>query len=336
MKKYIIIITSIFVIILGIIFTKIGFNYSKDLISYSYEVQKSGDYEIVLNPNDFYDTKVLPANRYYASKSINSIIINFKYKFEGNKNTNLKYNYNITAELLGNASTNDDLNKEVWSKKYIFLDNKEKSITNQNSFLISELTNIDYQYYRSLVQSYEEKYEIAIDAVLKVRLNVFLDTDSILLSKEESEDYIELLIPINNTVTKVTANYIDTISKDIYTKNETIPVEEIICFIIGGTCIFIPLILLVINLKNFKKSEKEKYEERINRILKSYNDIIITVTTKPQLSDLKTIKLEDINDLIDIAECNQCNIIYYNSNDKREFYVIIDRIVYVYSVKNIQ
>ena len=108
---YIIFVIAIYIIV-SIIFINLGLNYKTPSI-YNYNVQKSDDYIVSLKKNPFYTDKTLPSGKYYTSKSVESYIINFKYDFKGNLNTNLEYNYNITADLIGIVVDNDEQDKEV-------------------------------------------------------------------------------------------------------------------------------------------------------------------------------------------------------------------------------
>ena len=91
---YIEIIIAILVLIAGCILVKIGIDFGKEeKIEYSYEVTKSDNYEMLLKPNIFYETETLPANRYYASKSIDKCVIDLKYDFKGAKETTTIFIY---------------------------------------------------------------------------------------------------------------------------------------------------------------------------------------------------------------------------------------------------
>ena len=85
-KIYINIIVNIFVIIVGISLLMIALNQKNIKQNYSYEVQRSSNYEILLNENNFYENSVLPCGYIYASKSINEVNIDFKYLLKGKTN----------------------------------------------------------------------------------------------------------------------------------------------------------------------------------------------------------------------------------------------------------
>lgn len=326
-------------ILTGLVFIKVGLDLGENITPvYNYTVQKSDDYKVLLKSNTFYATETLPKGGYYAAKSVDAFIIDFKYDFKGNKKTDIGYNYDITAELIGTAKTTDDEDKEVWNRNFTLLESKNGNQVDTEDFFIDEEINIDYDYYNNLVRSYERTYGIIIDAVLKVRLNVFynINLSNISVNTEEEQDYIELNIPITNTVTEAKENYENITYKDITTEIEGFNINKIIFYVIGGLFIIGAVVIIVIRIK-LKKNEmapQEKYNFNIKHILKYYKDLIVTVTNEPDLTNLKVMYIDSLDDLIDVAEQNQSNIIHYEvaKNVESNLYVIVGNYVYVYVV----
>ena len=304
----------IILFLIGGIFIKLGFDYKEEILPiYYYNIEKTDNYEVVLKPNTFYETKVLGMGGCYASKSINNYRINFNYNFGANKRTDLEYNYNVTATLVGRVKTNDNQTKEVWNRNFILVENNNQIRNNSNQFYIKEQVEIDYQYYNDFARSYEQEYGITIEAILKVRLNISssINLSSLNIDKEKIEDYIELDIPITSTITEVNENYEHTASKSIMPIAKNIYKNQIIFYVIGLFFIIGAVVVIIIEIIKNKSKVEEMYEKNITRILKYYRDIIVTVTNEPDLKDLKVMKLEILDDLIDVAEQNQSNIIRY-------------------------
>lgn len=333
---------TFFILIVTIVsscaFLKLGLD-SKNSIKpdYSYSVQKSSPYEVLLLPNDFYAENTLPSNRYYASKSIDSFLINLKYNFKGSKQTNLEYTYGIIADLVGTVDTGDGQKKEVWDRNYVLQENITSLNNNINEFSIDENINIDYQNYNNLARSYERTYGITIEANLKIRFNVsylvdFLDPNS---SQEKIDDYIELNIPITNTITEVNENYEKDMSKDVFLNNNEFNVKEITFYVLSGIFLLgaISIVIIRLILKN-KSTPEEIYNHNIKRILKYYRDLIVTVSNEPNLTGLEVMNINILDDLIDVAEQNQSNIIHYEviKNERSNLYVIVGNYVYIYVV----
>lgn len=171
-KGYTSFIVPIIMIVVSIIFVKLGLEVEKNINPiYQYQIERKSDYEVLLNENDFYSTKTLPADLCYASKSINAFIINFEYNFKAKNKIDTEYDYSITADLVG-VVKDEYKDKEVWNKSFSILENKTIKQVNIDSFSIKEKVDIDYKKYNDLVQSYENTYGIKINAVLKVHFNI--------------------------------------------------------------------------------------------------------------------------------------------------------------------
>ena len=303
-----------------------------DLLS-SYSSKKSSNYEVLLKPNDFYDTEILPSDKYYASKSVDKYIINFIYDFKASKKANLDYTYNITAEIVGTVLSSENQNKEVWNKTFSILENNE-SIYKDN-FYINEKVDIDYEYYKNLARSYEETYGISIKSTLKVYFNVSYNINLKTLKEEDKKvnDCIELDIDLTNTVTSANKNYEDVTNKDI-TKDIQGTNNDRIFYILGLIFAIACITIIIIMIKQNNKTPEQKYRHNINKILRYYKELIVTVTNEPNLEGLKIMEINSLDDLIDLAEQNNSSIIHYEAakNKKSNLYVIINNYVYVYIV----
>ena len=329
------IIISLFMVIIAGFFFKLGFSTKEDLsVLYNYEVYKSDDYKVSLKPNDFYTSKVLSSGGYYASQSIDNFMINLKYDFKLDKSANLDYTYNVTADLVSKVNMNDNQDKEVWHRTFNLIDNKNTK-DDMDSFSINQDVDIDYQYYNNLSHSYENKYGIVIDTTLKIYLNVYINInlDNKNIDNPKLQDYIELDIPINSTVTQVNKNYQDITYNSITNTAKNVYISEVIYYIIGILFIIGAVIIIIIKVKNVI-ANANTYENNIKHILKYYSDLIVTVVNVPTLENLEVMNVTIFDDLIDIAEQNKKNIIYYEDikEKKSNFYVIVDKYVYIYVI----
>ncbi len=330
--NYIIIFAITAMFIIGIIFIYFGFNYKDNAKSiYNYTAQRNSGYVVLLKPNNFYTSEILPSGKYYASNSIKEFQINFNYNFKGNKKTEIYYKYNVIATLSGTISGSDNVNKEVWTRDFILIDDKNSEQSNIDEFTINEKANIDYAYYNNLVNSYEDTYDINIDANLQVALNVHYN-----LIDNQVDDCIKLNIPITNTVTEAKEDYEKITYKDIIQEAGANSINRIIFYVIGGLLIAGAIVTIIVRIKISKTQQtpEEEYNNNINRILKYYRDLIVTVTNKPDVDNLKIMNLYKLDDLIDVAEQNRNNIIHYEAikNERSNLYVIVDEYAYIYVV----
>ena len=323
--------------IIGIYFVKLSLDFDKTIKPiYSYTAEKSDDYEVLLKPNNYYTSEVLPSGRYYASKSVKQYMLEFKYHFYGDKEANIEYKYNITAELSGVIDGTNDNGKEVWNRVFNILEDKKQD--GKNEFYVDEKVNIDYEYYNNLARSYEKEYGIAINSILKVYLNISYNVNpvGINVDTEEMQDYIELDIPITNTVTEVDEKYENTTAGNINPKIENIVGQKAMLYALGGVCIIAVIVVIILRIRKGKQSinMEDLYQKNINKILKYYKDLIVTIENEPDITNLKIMNVTTIDDLIDVAEQNKSNIIHYEFIKSRvsKLYVIAGEYVYIYEI----
>ena len=323
---------ALIIMILGIIFWGLGIiDFKEKDINYNIDINKTADYKVFLKENKFYENNILDSGQIYASKSIEKIAVCFKYDFLLNKENNINYNYDITAEIEGKVNSLDSI---IWQRKYVLKDKVYQNKINKKEFKVEENIDLDYGFFDNLAFEYEREYEIKIDAVLKLRFNIYYNISS-LKNNKNNYDYIELVIPLNNPETEVKENYEKDLKEEVLFEDSKSNTKGILYIFLSIFSYTAAIVLTYLNVKNNKKTEKEIYEKKLKRILKNYRGLIVTVKNKPNLDNLEIINLELFEDLIDLAEQNQKNIIFYEikKSYESEFYVIINRYVYVYKLK---
>ena len=291
-------ILSILFIIIGISIITINLINSKEDIIYDYNILKNSNSEVYLLENNFYDNKILNKDDnydYYASKSI------------------------VKSQIVSNIDNEDNL---IWNKTFTLKDNTEYNIKS-NNFDIADEIYIDYNYYNSYVDEFEKTYNIKTNSILKIYLNVSFINEYI---DKTYNDYIEIDIPLSNKLTSITNNYEKSIVNNITNSKD----KNYIIYIIGSS--FIILSAIFINIVIFNKNKLNKNNKILKLKLKEYNEIIINVTSKPNTDKLNYIFVKSIDDLINIAVVNNTNIICYESTKKKNFYVIINNYVYIFSI----
>ena len=256
LQKSVIIGIVICFIVFSILFLILGIkiNNTKTQL-HKYTASKNGDYQVLLKENNFYETTTLASGQYYASKSIDKYLLNYEYEFQSDKIESIKYNYNITAQIVGTVPNNNEQEKEIWTRKYNLVEDKKDEIT-QNNFKIKENIEINYDTYNNLAREYENNYDISITAKLKVRLDINYEIKYENKDIEKVEDYIELDIALTNSVSNVENNYEKITQKEINTTN-----EDYVCYGISGILAIISVVITII-IKN-KRTPEEKYNKKL-------------------------------------------------------------------------
>ena len=301
-------------------------------VLYSYQINRKTNYNVQLKENNFYDQNILSEKESYPSNLIEKIQLNYNYSCMGNKRSDYNYIYNITADIVG---TYED--KEIWRKNYILT---KSTTSTENATTTLEITpeiNIDYQYYKNLVNSYAEANNLLIDAYLEVKLNInIVNNIETVEESQELADEIVVRIPLNNSVTEIEQKYQE-ISSDSILEPKTLTNKDassVILLVFGILCIIMALILVILKIGRRTISDKEKYKKNISRILKDYPELIVTVANRPNIDQLNLMRLIKLSDLVDSAEQNKTNIIHYElyKNKKSILYVITGKFVYIYVV----
>ncbi len=267
---------------------------------------------VYLFANPFYAENPYSSNL-YASNSIKNIYLKFNYHLTTTSTLPTMYKYKLTTEII--ATIPQDNTNPIWTKTYFYAENSEK-ILKPNELNLTKDLNIDYSYYNNLVTDYEETYNLKVEAILKVKLNLQLSN----FNNQEFSDDIEIDIPLNSKTTSINKVYEPTTIK---TKTPNNYFKYV-----GLTLILTSFVILSSNLKtkiNFKSY-------RLNRILKEYAEYIITVNEAPPLNNLIEIPLNKLEDLITLALTNHTHIISYKKNSQTYLYCFVNNYVYIYTL----
>lgn len=331
-------IAAIFLIAIGLIFIKNGIDKKDEKdIYYTYETTKSSNYDVVLMPNNFYEESDLREGKHYPAQIIDQYDIDFGYKYKATSKVKFSYTYQVRAEIVGQVVDGNNKNQEIWNKKYQITPPTEYVTVEDSNIDLTHDVKLSYAQYRNLVKSYENVYNIALDAYLKVdyiiTYNVELPNDS--KEKHTKTDTIELRIPLSDITSTVNKNYQPTAGEDFISTADKKDYFIVVLFIVTGFgLICTGAFVIYMNKSNKKYTNKELYNRNIDKILKEYSDLIVTVTTEPDIEDKNIMKLDKIEDLIDLAEQNKVSIIHFEKEKNRlsKLYVFTGHVGYIYIV----
>ena len=256
--------------------------------SSSYIINNKTNYQVTLKDNEYFQEET----DYYVSKAIKEVLVNFDYELNNQNNKNILYSYTIDATLKG---LTDNETKLVWLKKK----NLEKENNLKDSKIkIEKNYPIDYDYYISYVKSFENTYNLKIDAFLEINL-------AIKSNDKKIDTYVKVTIPINDKVSEITINEDKEFLNDKKTNYDNVL-----------TFIFLILFIILIIFRN-----------KPQNILKEYQDSIIKLSKEPNLNNLNLIVLDNLKDLFQVMEDNNTLIFNYQNN----YYCFINNTIYLYS-----
>lgn len=296
---------------------------------YSHKDYGKIDYKVYLKQNNFFEEEYLPKGKQYTSELIDYIDINFNYLYSGSKLTNIEYEYNINGEIIGEYENSTDSKSEIWNKKYVILENQKGKKYNSMFFNINKDLKLDYLKYNNEANNFKNQLKLAIDAKLIVKFNVtytatIKDSDK----KVRGSDTLELSIPLSKSTMNITTKELKEDTKNLYDE-ELVPRNMKKVYI--NSVLLIIIIVISILLKDKLIINKKTYYTRIyNKILKSYADIIVEVSTKPNLENLEILDIKNFDDLVDTEEELKSPILLYEVKKQKESWFIIINNKYAY------
>lgn len=331
--------------LLGLIFLSFGIIYISLSIPkeketkttyYTYFVKRASSYSTKLKEesSSYYDNLLPNASNTYPSFAVESFFLNLTYMMEGDDYVNTEYNYNILAEIIGEYRKEDGSLEQIWNRPFPLIENRKESIQNTKSFSINENIQINYADYNNIVSAYKQTYNLSINAYLKISLNIQYKNS---LTKDKTKqveqvDKVEVRIPLNESTTKIEKKFEASTENDLSQTNSKGLNYRFM--IMGLFLVLVSILLCLIAFKRKGVTVYDLYKKNMEKILKNYGDLIVTVTSKPNIKYLRIMQLEKIEDLVDVAEQNKCHIIHFEIKRRclSYLFVINEGYVYIYRV----
>jgi len=329
-----IVLTTIFLLISAVLLYR-SYNpamHQKSLLV-SYNSEDNVSYKITAKANSYYTDDDLVMNKQYVSSVIDKIIFNVSYNFDSSKLLDYTYNYSIIATLIGNydGSSEDD---ELWSKEFILEPSTSLNLEDANSISVVKTFEIDYQTYNSIMQSFKEEFNLMVDAYLNIDFKVNVKSTVGDNNQIDEDDLINIKIPLLSDTTYITYNKTGIVNNNIWTTVNDLEQTSILLKIIYGIGLLFGTILdWLLLLKAYKTTEKDRYYYEVNKILKSYSEILVAVEEIPEHLELKDIKVSNFKDMIDVNEELHLPILYFEENNKINFFIISETHFYTFIIK---
>ena len=333
-RIFIILILSFFAF-LGISCVRRGTNPNKSSVpSYTYNIKKDISYKVFLKPNDFYEEKYLGENLQYTSELIDYITIDFDYLFNGSKQSNFNYTYDITATIIGEYENTSSGKRKKKKKKYILSDkqNITKSVT--NNYELKKSIDIKYDDYNNIVNDFKSKFNLGIDAYLNVKLKVdyinnIIDNNTTF----SNTDYMEINIPLNTSAIRISTNNLKEVNRDIKKEQKVLKNPGLVKK--GYIILSIDILFLALFLPVLFSSTKSLYMRQLRKIMKNYSEVIVEIESLPNFDKLEFIDIKEFDDMIDLEEETKSPILFYEDKYAGEswFIIIINKYVYKYVLR---
>ena len=300
----------------------------------NYRESSNIDYKVYLKDNSFYDDDYLDGGMVYIAGLIDKIHIDYNYKFDVDKESDLDIRYQIVAKLVIASQNNSN---EFYVKDYDLTKEVIDEIVNKNGYYINKDIIIDYNYYNDLANDFKTHYAVNTDSRLEVTMFVSEKNKDSNEYKLDNNSKMTMIIPLSQQ--EVNISFKD---KNLNTNKQIISNPKLIVkdglYANLAFITFIVFILSKIPLLHtllLPKTGKSKYDKYVDKLLRAYDRFIISIKTSPKFEDYNVIKVERFQELIDVRDnTNQpINYLVVTEHQKCEFFVINKDNLYLYVVK---
>lgn len=268
---------------------------NKDNILFKATINDYTNYNINISDNPYIEENILTSDKAYITDIIDKININYKYQYQLNVPIELSYKYRVIATIV---ASDELISKPIWTKDYNLLD-KEYILSN-SQINIEEIQEIYLDQFNSIVNKFQEEFEINSTVNLEVKLIVdiihFINDQKI-----NKSHIITINIPLNVKTFDITLNKNFAEEETEYI-NPLIDKETIFVNIIINISLIITIIALFIFLiKYILNKHKSPYILERNKILKEYDNRIVEVTNFVKYTKWETVEVKNIKELIELS-----------------------------------
>lgn len=306
------------------------------VLNVNYREKSNLDYKVYLKNNEFYDSEYLGKGMSYVASLIDKITADFNYTFDIDKDSNINFDYDITAELV---ISDTNKNNVFLKKEYTLLQNTKEEMVNAKQHTINKTIDIDYDYYNTIANKFRISYGVETRSDLNIYLNIHEKNSENNSFKLENKSVMALTIPLSQKSINITLDYKDINKTSEVIKNSQIIVNNYIYLIMGIVLLLIGIIELIylINLLLLIKKKKTKYDKFIAKILNEYDRLIVETTTGPNTQDKNIIKINKFEELLDVRDNLKLPIKYFiiSKHQKCQFYIDHEEEIYILTIKEV-
>lgn len=328
--------TMLFTLSIFLIFLSLGYfeKKEKELIL-SYQTNNNLKYKVYLKENNFIEEPILGMNETYISELIDHIEINYNYLFSSSKSLDLNYDYIVDATIYGEyQTTSSEDSSQIWSKKYTIEPDAKEEIKEKSNIENSKTINLDLTKYQEEVINFQKELKLPMTSKLVVRFTSKVSSENPeIISKETSE----LTIPLNEKVFSITKKTSDEEFKNVYDENTDLTKYIntpllIVAIILTLVSLYFVYIATKSVLKVFHRSE---YIKNLTKIKKDYDEIIVDLSTMPDIDEYQLIEVETFEELMDLEEEVHVPILHYETIENKEsiFIIIYQNLAYRYILR---
>lgn len=303
---------------------------NKDVINY----KETGnvDYKIYLKDNSFYDAPYLEQGMAYIASLIDNININYTYKIDVDRESNLDIKYKLIAKLIIASQTNS---KVFLEKEYDLAKEVIDEMVDKKQYFINKNVEIDYAYYNNLANSFKSNYAVNTNSYLEVYLDISEVNKENNSYEINSGNKLVLTIPLSQQEVNIKLDNSNINSLKQITNESKIVIKSEKHFVLGLILLLSIFAVIAFFMSKFSiKNKISRYDKYVNRLLRGYDRIIVNITTLPNLDDYNVINVQNFQELIDVRDNTKEPINYYvvTEHSKCVFFVLNQSNLYLYAI----
>ena len=282
-----------------------------------------------------YSYNKLEEGKLYISEFVDYLDTNFKYEFTGEREADIKGEYNITAKVQGYSGEGDGI-KNIWEKNYPIIQNK--SFTSQiGKISISENIKLNLNEYNTFAREIKEETKINCQTVLTLSMNVNLNVN---INKKYAEEFIspDLVIPLDVAMFEITGNNIEdnpgAIEETIQVK---LPANKSLILTYGIILAVLITSLIILIFFTERLSDKSLLERELDKIFKKHGDRLVALNSNINVKNPMVVK--SIEDLVRVSDEAGKPVLYRYSDDYNEinkFYVTDENETFVLDLSSLK
>lgn len=300
---------------------------------YSYESKNKINYEVFLKPNSLYDKERLVEDQVYLANLVDYIDTVFTYEFIGEREAEIKGNFEIFAVVEGFVGEGEKLTS-LWQKQFPLVA-KTNFEAKDEKFSITKKVPLKLSDYSAFAEKIKEELKVNTQAKVTITMKVELTakTDHGIIEKKASPSLEAPLGASYYKINKVQSEGKPEAIEEV--ESVQLPVDKNL--LIGyGSGIGILWIALFVFFFGTKKAEIDPYAKELKKVFKKHGTRLVALDSEVAATSEQQSRVRSIEDLVRISDELGKPIIYKysdNSQENSRFWVIDDQRYYVFDVK---
>ena len=306
------------------------------VLNVNYREKSNLDYKVYLKNNEFYDSEYLGKGMTYVASLIDKISADFNYTFDIDKESDIDFDYDITAQLVISDTNKNNI---FLKKEYILLKSTKEKMTSSKNHTINKTIDIDYNYYNTIANKFRISYGVDTRSDLNIYLNIHEKNGENNSFKIDNKSVMSLTIPLSQKSINIALDYKDIDKTSQVIKKSEIIINNYIFLALGISLLLIGILefIYLIHLILLTKTKKTNYDKYITKILNEYDRLIVETTTGPNIQNKNIVKINRFNELLDVRDNLKLPIKYYviSEHQKCQFYIDHEEELYILTIKEV-